>query len=248
MARQSKWQDLRDESVLERIEKGWQNFHSKEVAVKPPVKIKRHKPFTPMHEYYIKCIETYTLTFCTGPAGTAKTYWAAERAITMLEDPGRPIEKIIITRPMQGCGKTIGLLPGDKNDKFAPVTRSITDRMLELIDKKTLKEYLAQEKIEIYPMEFMRGASFNNCFVICDEMQNASEEEIKMLLTRIGDGCKMVLCGDTRQSDLGTNRECPIIDIIRKVRTDIDVANVKFTADDIVRSGIVKRLIMLLEA
>ncbi len=147
-----------------------------------------------------KTIEEQTLTFGVGPAGTGKTRIAVEHAVRALES--NKIKKIMLARPAVGTGKDLGALPGGVEDKLAPYMRPLYDELNEVLGAAKLKAYLANGSIEIAPVEMMRGRTFKNAFVIVDEAQNCTQEQMRMALTRIGEGSKMVITGDPKQVDL----------------------------------------------
>jgi phosphate starvation-inducible PhoH-like protein len=166
---------------------------------------------------YVKSLneETCKITVVTGPAGTGKTLFACLKAIEMLNK--HEINKVIITRPVVTVEEELGFLPGNIANKMDPWTRPIFDLFLEYYSKKELDNMVHESKIEISPLAFMRGRTFKNAFVIADEMQNSSPNQMKMLTTRIGTNSKMVITGDMQQSDLTTNNG--LSELIQKIKT-----------------------------
>jgi phosphate starvation-inducible protein PhoH and related proteins len=165
-----------------------------------------YKPKTVNQEEYVKCLNDYNtkILFVTGPAGTGKTLLACNSAIKSLRDG--TIDKIVLTRPVVPVEEEeIGFLPGNINKKMDPWTRPIFDIFLEFYNQKDIDNMLYNNKIEISPLAFMRGRTFKNAFIIADEMQNSSPSQMVMLTTRIGEGSKMVITGDLKQSDRGQN-------------------------------------------
>lgn len=190
-------------------------------------------------------IKTKDITLVTGPAGTGKTYVTASLAAEMFVQ--QQVEKIIITRPMVACGEDMGFLPGDMDEKYAPWIAPIMDVLEERLGESYVKYLVKAKKIEMCPLQFMRGASMKQAFIICDEAQNVSQEQMKMFLTRIGEGSKMVIDGDMRQSDLTDNRGISQLsgleDAIRRLKRIPEIGFVEFTREDIVRHGITRKIL-----
>lgn len=154
---------------------------------------------------YIKAIRDCDIVFVHGPAGSGKTHIAAASAVKQLRS--NEVERICICRPVVGVGKDIGFLPGTMEDKVGPYLIPLFDEFSQYMERNKIKELLGEGFLEIVPLSMMRGRTFNNCFVILDEAQNATMPEIKMLLTRIGAGSTMVLAGDLKQSDLPLSQQ-----------------------------------------
>lgn len=204
------------------------------------------EPKTRNQSNYIRCIETYTLTIGLSVAGTGKTYIAVCKAAEMFLK-GK-VKKIVITRPMVECGEKIGFLPGDIEEKSDPYLRHIYDILQKYFSKQQLKDMKQNDEIEICPLAFMRGRTFDDAFVILDEGQNATYAQLKMFITRIGVGSTVVINGDVTQSDLPTRHKYDITDFVEKVKHDKDVAVARLYEEDIVRSGFVQRIVCLLQA
>ncbi|UIS25201.1 phosphate starvation-inducible protein [Erythrobacter phage vB_EliS-L02] len=168
------------------------------IAKKRPPQLKANSR---NQKVYLKKLRQHhhDILFATGPAGTGKTYMAVRQAISDFEKGD--ITKIVITRPNVTTGDDLGYLPGTLTEKMAPWTRPIIDVFAEVFDMSTIHRMLQEEIIEIAPLAYMRGRTFKNCIVIADEMQNATIEQMKMLMTRIGEGCQMIITGDTDQWD-----------------------------------------------
>jgi len=200
---------------------------------------------------YVKCLdeETSKIIVVTGPAGTGKTLFACLKAIDLLSK--HEINKVIITRPVVTVEEELGFLPGNIVSKMDPWTRPIFDLFLEYYSKKELDNMVHENQIEISPLAFMRGRTFKNAFVIADEMQNSSPNQMKMLTTRIGTNSKMVITGDMQQSDLTTNNG--LSELIQKIKiydnehapSSIEKMIHLITLDvgDIERSEVVKKII-----
>lgn len=196
---------------------------------------------TPNQRHYYETIMENQITVATGVAGTAKTFLACYAGLKLLTEG--EVDKIIITKPAVVVGKSQGHLPGDIEEKMEPFTRSVMNCIEELIGESqanTLR--YSKKQIEIVPLQWIRGLTLDNCFIIADEMQNADYVEIKALLTRLGEDSMLVMNGDVEQTDLKENSGLPAaIEILENID---GVGFVEFTIDDIVRSGIVKDIII----
>ena len=193
---------------------------------------------------FMKEMDENDVTFGVGPAGTGKTFLAAYQAIKALQEG--EVDKIFLARPAVGNGKDLGALPGDEKAKLAPYLRPLYDELEGLIGKETLGRLQERGVIEIAPVEFMRGRTFKNAFVILDEGQNTSYEQMKMALTRIGEGSKMVVTGDPKQTDL-KGQASGLALVVPRLEGVEGVAIRKFEATDIVRSKVVSRIVTALE-
>lgn len=190
---------------------------------------------------YFETINANQITVATGVAGTAKTFIACYAALTQLA--AGQIEKIIVTKPSIEIGETQGFLPGDGDEKMAPFVRSVINCFEAIIGEgATNNLYYSKKQIEVIPLQMMRGLTLDKCFIIADEMQNSSYGQMKALLTRLGEDCVLVVNGDEEQKDLksesGLSTALEILDGIE------GIGFVEFTIDDIVRSGIVKDIII----
>ncbi len=205
-------------------------------------------------ERYLECLDDdkMDMIIAVGPAGTGKTLFACLKAISHLKNG--TIKKIIITRPVVTVEEEIGFLPGNINKKMDPWTKPLFDLFLEFFSKSELDTFLNNNVIEISPLAFMRGRTFKNSFIIADEMQNSSPNQMKMLTTRIGINSKMVITGDLKQSDIHSKNG--LDDLIQKINYYNVKTNhslnycmkvIKFEKEDIERSDIVKKIIKLYE-
>lgn len=210
-------------------------------------KIKKVIPRNENQAKYLEAVEDNCLTIASGPAGTGKTHLAVYEAIC--HHFSKKYKRIIITRPaVEAGGEKLGFLPGELQDKLDPYLRPIFDSLYELIGVDQTREKIQRGYIEIAPLAFMRGRTFNNCFVILDEAQNATLEQLEMLVTRIGENSKMVINGDPKQTDLVYKNKNSGLKIIQRIAQDIpDVAVIEFEATDIVRSQVVSHLVQAFE-
>jgi phosphate starvation-inducible PhoH-like protein len=206
-----------------------------------------YKPKTVNQELYVKYLNdpSIKILFSVGPAGTGKTLFACQKAITQMK--AQEIEKIIITRPVVTVEEEIGFLPGNLIKKMDPWTKPIFDIFLEFYSKSELDLMLYNGKIEICPLAFMRGRTFKNAFVIADEMQNSSPNQMKMLVTRLGENSRMVITGDLKQTDIiKENGLCDFVSRVEGYHTHL-IKLVKLENNDIERSEIVKTVIAIYE-
>lgn len=197
-------------------------------------------PLNPVQEEYIRAIDNNDITFGVGAAGTGKSYLATIMAMEYQTE--KLVDRIVICRPaINAGGEKIGFLPGTITQKMDPYTRPIFDAFRTYWSPETINDYISRGTIEICPLAYMRGRTFAKTFVVADEMQNATPEQMLMLLTRLGDNSKMVITGDPVQSDVN-GRSCFHVasDILMPVDT---IEFVQFTADDVVRHPTVKKVI-----
>ena len=192
---------------------------------------------------FYKSIESKDITFCIGPAGVGKTYLSVHRALKELGDKDSPIDGIVIVKPLvEAAGEKIGFLPGDIEEKTAPFMMSFYYNMEQIIGKHRLKVLKETGVIEVIPMAYMRGITLANKFVILDEAQNATPEQIKMFVTRIGEHSKYVISGDLEQSDIQKHKS-GLEDAIKRFAGIHGVGLSMFKEKDIVRHSLVKRLL-----
>lgn len=201
----------------------------------------RLKPKSSNQEKYIRSIETYTLTICLSVAGAGKTFIAVSKAAEMLVD-GR-IKKVVISRPIIECGGKLGFLPGTVLEKVDPYMRAIYDVLRRYFTSQQLHKLIEDGIIEICPLEYMRGRTFDDCVVILDECQNAKYVQLKMIVTRVGENCRLIINGDYTQSDLEFAHKGDIFKFIDKLKDKEDIAIVRMNADDVQRSSFVQKIV-----
>jgi len=215
-------------------------------AKKPKTTRQRRKilrPKTRNQETYMQSINKSDVTFCSGPAGSGKTSVSVGMACEYLIE--KKVDKIIITRPVVESGRGLGHLPGTLVEKINPYLIPILEEMNQYLTKNSVETYRNRNIIELCPLEYMRGRNFHNCFMILDEAQNATFEQIKMFITRIGKDSKAVINGDLRQSDLGKHQG-GLKTCMDKLSEVSGVGVCKLDYSDIVRSGIVSKILMTL--
>ena len=194
---------------------------------------------------YLNAIEQCDIVFGIGPAGTGKTYLAVAQAVTFLL--ANRVKRIILTRPAVEAGEKLGFLPGDVQEKVDPFLRPLYDALYDMLDIDRVDRLFERDVIEIAPIAFMRGRTLNDAFVILDEAQNTTSEQMKMFLTRLGFGSKAVVTGDITQVDLPQNRTSGLIEAMRVVNTVEGIAFVDFSERDVVRHGLVQQIIKAYE-
>lgn len=202
-------------------------------------KIKKIDPRNKRQAEYIQSIENNTVTIGLGPAGSGKTYLAVYEAVC--HHWAKKAKRIIITRPAVEAGEKLGFLPGDLEEKLNPYMRPIYDSLYDLTDLGTIREKVERGYIEVAPLAYMRGRTFNNCFIILDEAQNATLDQLKMVLTRLGENCKLVIDGDPSQSDLSHKSGLNTLPNVLKNVEDVGI--IRFDPSDIVRSKIVENVV-----
>ncbi len=194
---------------------------------------------------YVKSISKSDVTFSIGPAGTGKTFLAVAMAVNALRK--REVSRIVLTRPVVEAGEKLGFLPGDLQDKIDPYMRPLYDALHELMGPESFFRNLEKGNIEISPLAYMRGRTLDDSFIILDEAQNTTPEQMKMFLTRMGFNSKAVVTGDITQTDLPANQKSGLIDAMNLLR-EVDGVSIVFLNDkDIVRSAIVQRIIRAYE-
>jgi phosphate starvation-inducible protein PhoH and related proteins len=202
---------------------------------------KRITPKTVTQKHYVDAIRTRTVTFGIGPAGTGKTYLAIALAVSALSE--RQVGRIILTRPAVEAGERLGFLPGDVLAKVDPYMRPLFDALYDTMDPERLNASIERGTIEVAPLAFMRGRTLNDSFIILDEAQNTSPEQMQMFLTRLGFGSKVVVTGDVTQIDLPREQASGLIQV-QHILSEIDgIAFVHFTHRDVVRHKLVQRIV-----
>ncbi|MBX7075021.1 MAG: PhoH family protein [Pirellulales bacterium] len=203
------------------------------------------RPRTPGQTRYVQAIRDHELTLGVGPAGTGKTYLAVAMAIAALKQES--IRKIVLVRPAVEAGESLGFLPGDLHAKINPYLRPLLDALAEMVDYDQLKSYMESDVIEVIPLAYMRGRTLNEAFIILDEAQNTTIPQMKMFLTRMGRGSKIVVSGDTTQIDLPTHTSSGLIDALRRLEGIEGIAEVRMTGADIVRHRLVQQILKAYE-
>jgi phosphate starvation-inducible protein PhoH and related proteins len=196
---------------------------------------------TPNQATYLDNITSHDITFGIGPAGTGKTYLAVAMAVDALQRSA--VQRIVLTRPAVEAGERLGFLPGDLNQKIDPYLRPLYDALYDLMGFEQVQKAFERQAIEIAPLAFMRGRTLNNAFIILDEAQNTTTEQMKMFLTRIGFGAKAVVTGDVSQIDLPKTQLSGLIDAERVLKRVKGIAICRFTSADVVRHPLVARIV-----
>lgn len=195
------------------------------------------RPKTANQKKYVDAIDQNTITFGIGPAGSGKTYLAMAKAIQALQ--AKQVNRIILTRPAVEAGEHLGFLPGSLNEKIDPYLRPLFDALHDMIDQDAIPRLMNTGVIEVAPLAYMRGRTLNDAFIILDEAQNTTPEQMKMFLTRLGFGSKMIITGDTTQVDLPNHAKSGL-KVVQDILGDIeDIAFMHLTAEDVVRNRLV---------
>ena len=195
------------------------------------------RPKTANRKRYVEAIDTHTITFGLGPAGTGKTYLAMAKAIQALQS--KEVNRIILTRPAVEAGERLGFLPGTLQEKIDPYLRPLFDALHDMIDQESIPRLMQSGVIEIAPLAYMRGRTLNDAFVILDEAQNTSPEQMKMFLTRLGFGSKMVITGDVTQVDLPNYAKSGLA-VVQNVLSNVDdISFMHLGSEDVVRNRLV---------
>jgi phosphate starvation-inducible PhoH-like protein len=207
---------------------------------------RRIAPKTVMQRRYLDAIEQHDIVFGIGPAGTGKTYLAMAQAVSFLV--AKKVSRIILARPAVEAGEKLGFLPGDLQEKVNPYLRPLYDALYDMLDAERVARYIERGTIEIAPIAFMRGRTLNDSFVILDEAQNTTTEQMKMFLTRLGFGAKAVITGDITQIDLPIGRTSGLIEAMRVVGGIDGIAFIRFDDRDVVRHKLVQQIVKAYEA
>ncbi len=194
---------------------------------------------------YFNAVRRHELTIAEGPAGTGKTYLAVAMAVTALKN--REVERIILTRPAVEAGERLGFLPGDMNQKIDPYLRPLYDALYELTGSDSTQRMLDRGILEIAPLAFMRGRTLSHAFVILDEAQNTTAEQMKMFLTRLGTGSRFVITGDATQVDLPDSQVSGLHQALQVLRDEPAIGIIRLTAEDVVRHELVMKIIQAYE-
>jgi phosphate starvation-inducible PhoH-like protein len=207
---------------------------------------RRVAPKTVNQRKYLDAIEQHDIVFGVGPAGTGKTYLAMAQAVAFLV--AKKVSRIILARPAVEAGEKLGFLPGDLQEKVNPYLRPLYDALYDMLDGERVARYLERGTIEIAPIAFMRGRTLNDSFVILDEAQNTTSEQMKMFLTRLGFGAKAVITGDITQIDLPVGRTSGLVEAIKVVKHIEGISFVHFDDRDVVRHKLVQQIVKAYEA
>ena len=190
---------------------------------------------------YVEAIQKHDVVFGIGPAGTGKTYLAVAMAVAALKK--EQLARIILTRPAVEAGEALGFLPGDLEQKILPYLRPLHDALREMLEPEEMERAIARQTIEVAPLAYMRGRTLSNAFVILDEAQNTTTEQMFMLLTRIGLNSKCVVTGDVTQIDLPANKRSGVVEALQALKNVPGIATVYFTERDVVRHELVRAII-----
>ena len=190
---------------------------------------------------YLKAIEKNTVTIGVGPAGTGKTYLAVAEAVAAFR--AKSVNRIILTRPAVEAGERLGFLPGDLQNKVDPYLRPLYDALFDMLGAETYNKYLERGNIEVAPLAYMRGRTLDDSFIILDEAQNTTREQMKMFLTRLGFGSKIVITGDVTQIDLPADKVSGLKEAVRVLDGIEDIAICRLTASDVVRHALVQKIV-----
>jgi phosphate starvation-inducible protein PhoH and related proteins len=216
-------------------------FSDNEAPMEIRTRRKVIQPRSPTQAHYMRALAAKDIIFALGPAGTGKTYLAVAQAVQQLI--GGSVDRIILSRPAVEAGERLGFLPGDMKEKVDPYLRPLYDALYDMLPAEQVERRIASGEIEIAPLAFMRGRTLSNAFVILDEAQNTSAMQMKMVLTRFGQHCRMVICGDPHQVDLPSNVPSGLIDAVKKLEGIEGIAMLRFDPSEVVRHPIVGRIV-----
>ncbi len=232
------------ESITENKVEGTKLLREYNISV--PGSYSRIFPKSTHQAELMKGMHNYDMIFCVGPAGTGKTYLAVAHALS--EVISRKKRKLVLTRPVVEAGESLGFLPGDLTQKISPYLRPLYDAMEAILPLETINRMEENHVIEIAPLAYMRGRSLSNCFIILDEAQNTTQEQMKMFLTRLGENSKAVITGDITQIDLPKKSSSGLLQAIELLKYIDDIFILRFTKQDVVRNKLVQQIIQAYES
>jgi phosphate starvation-inducible PhoH-like protein len=203
------------------------------------------RPKTLGQKRYVDSIRKHTITFAVGPAGTGKSYLAVALAVRAMK--AKEVQRIILTRPAVEAGEKLGFLPGDLQNKIDPYLRPLNDALFDMLGAESLAKQIERGAIEVAPLAYMRGRTLDDSFIILDEAQNTTNEQMKMFLTRLGTNSRMVINGDVTQIDLPADKKSGLVEAVRILKNIDDIAICKFTEKDVVRHRLVQDIVRAYE-
>lgn len=224
-------------------EREWESATAEVIQV--TARGKRIRPKTLGQKLYVEAIKNHNLTFGIGPAGTGKTYLAVAMAVAALQ--AKEVNRVVLTRPAVEAGEKLGFLPGDLQEKVDPYLRPLYDALFDLLGNELYGKFMERKIIEVAPLAYMRGRTLDDSFIILDEAQNTSSEQMKMFLTRMGFGSKVVVTGDVTQIDLPRGTRSGLVEVIEVLRDVDGIAVVHLSDKDVVRHELVQRIIRAYE-
>lgn len=207
---------------------------------------KRIRPKTAGQARYVEILRQKEITFCIGPAGTGKTYLAVARAVEALRMA--EVRKLVLVRPAVEAGENLGFLPGDLQAKINPYLRPLFDSLADMMDQDMLVRYMEEDRIEVIPLAYMRGRTLNNACIILDEAQNTTVLQMKMFLTRMGEGSRIVVCGDCTQIDLPVHKRSGLGDALIRLQHIEGIGKISLGHEDIVRHRLVQQIVNAYES
>jgi phosphate starvation-inducible PhoH-like protein len=215
------------------------------VPIEVAASARRVRPRTPGQMRYVEAMREYDLTFAVGPSGTGKTYLAVAIAVEALTN--HEMRKIVLVRPAVEAGESLGYLPGDLQAKINPYLRPLLDALYEMMDYDQVKQHMDQDIVEVIPLAYMRGRTLNEAFIILDEAQNTTVSQMKMFLTRMGTGSKIVVAGDSTQVDLAPHTRSGLADALTRLKDIKGLCQVRLSKADIVRHRLVQDVVRAYE-